>query len=53
MNFKTGAVRVVTVLGRLAVLALASPAAGIAIRAATTAVSVLGTVARRFVRRPF
>ncbi|MCX7410109.1 MAG: hypothetical protein NTZ32_18685 [Planctomycetales bacterium] len=51
MNLKTSSVRVASLFGRLAVVALGSPAVGIAIRAAASAVSVVGTLARRFVRR--
>ena len=51
MNFKSGSVRAASLFGRLAGRAICSPAVGIAIRAAASAVSVVGTVARRFVRR--
>lgn len=47
MNFKSGSVRVASIFGRLAVLALGSPAARFAVRTVTVAV----TLARRFVHR--
>ena len=51
MNLKTSSVRVASLFGRFTVLAVSSPMARLAIRAATTAASVAVTVARRFVRR--
>lgn len=51
MNFKSGSVRAASLFGRLAVLALTSPAVRFGIRAVTTAANVAVTVARRFVHR--
>ena len=51
MKLESGSVRVASLFGRLAVFVLASPAVGIAIRAAASAANVMVTVARRFVRR--
>ncbi len=51
MNLKSGSVRVASLFGRIAVVALTSPAARFGIRAAAYAVNVVGTLARQFVRR--
>ena len=51
MNFKSGSVRAASLFGRLAVLALTSPAARLAVRAVSTVFNVAVTVARRFVHR--
>ena len=51
MNLKTSSVRVASLFGRFTVLAVSSPMARLAIRAAASAASVAVTVARRFVRR--
>ncbi len=51
MNLKTCSVRVASLFGRFTVLAVSSPTARLAIRAAASAANVMVTVARRFVRR--
>jgi len=51
MKLKAGSVRVASMFGRIAIVALTSPAARFAVRAATSGFNVVATVARRFVRR--